>query len=120
MIDLSLPEGATPIEDISHLKPAWIKTRTQLNLVEAENIVEAYSKYFSISKEPQKWFTEKFLKQVHRDMFGKIWGWAGSYYKGPARNIGIDACHIPIQVCELCNDVLFWLENSTDLTVLEQ
>src|SRR5205807_2400592 len=102
------------------LKLSWITTRLQLNDTESESILNAYSKYFSKKKLPQTWFTEKFLRQVHHDMFGQIWGWAGNYYKGTQRNIGMQAFHIPIQVQELCHDVLFWLEGTTDLTFLEQ
>src|SRR2546427_419910 len=71
MIDLVLPEGATPIDDISDLKLSWVKTRGQLNDVEAENILQAYSKHFQITKIPHKWFTEEFLKQVHLDILAK-------------------------------------------------
>ena len=31
MIDLNIPEGATPLEDIEGLKLSWIQTRNQLN-----------------------------------------------------------------------------------------
>jgi len=114
------PEGATPIDDISDLKLSWVRTRAQLNQVEAENILEAYSKYFYRFKTPNNWLNEKFFKQVHFDMFGKIWEWAGSYYKGPMRNIGVSSFQIPLQVQELCQDILFWLNQMSDLTFLEQ
>jgi len=119
-IDQDLPEGATPIQDSGGLKLDWIRTRDQLNEVEAGNIMKASSKYFSQRKFPSKWFEEKFLRKIHSEMFNDIWNWAGIYYVGPLRNIGIKSFHIPVQVRELCSNVLFWLENKTDLTFVEQ
>lgn len=113
-------EDATPIDDISDLKLPWVKTRDQLNEVEAESILEAYSKYFSKAKNPRRWFSEAFLKQAHYDMFGKVWNWAGLYYRGSIRNIGIASYLIPIQVRELCQDVVYWLENESQFSFIEQ
>ena len=116
----SLPSGATPLQDESGLKLSWIKTRDQLNRAEAENILKASSEAFSVRKFPAKWFRDDTLKTIHFKMFKEVWSWAGLYYLGPLRNIGIKSTHIPIQVRELCNDVQFWLEQTTDLTFLEQ
>jgi Fic-DOC domain mobile mystery protein B len=119
-MNFTYPEGATPIDDISDLKLPWLTTRAEQNTVEAENILHAYPNYFSKKIMPKQWFREDFLKRVHRDMFGQVWQWAGHYYKGPQRNIGIAPYQIPMQMRELCHDVLFWLENSTDLSFVEQ
>ena len=120
MLDQSLPFGATPIYDSSGLRLQWIKTRDQLNEVEADNILKASSKYFSQRKPPVRWFNERVLKKIHCEMFESVWDWAGIYYLGPLRNIGIKSQHIPVQVRELCHNVLFWLTQKTDLTFLEQ
>lgn len=115
-----LPFGATPVDDSSGLKLLWVKTRDQLNEVEADHILKASSSYFSRRQFPSKWFNEPNLKKIHREMFKLIWDWAGIYYVGPLRNIGIRSQHIPTQVRELCADVLFWLTETTNLTFLEQ
>ena len=120
MIDLNIPEGATPLEDIEGLKLSWIKTRNQLNAAEAENILLAYSKYFYKKSFPSKWFCEKELKNIHSNMFGKVWNWAGNFYKGSMRNIGIKFYLIPIQIHNLCKDIMFWLNNNSSLTFIEQ
>lgn len=41
----SYPEGATPLDDISGLKPSWVQTLEDLNQVEAENIFEAAGRH---------------------------------------------------------------------------
>lgn len=120
MLDKSLPWGATPILESSGLKLPWVKAREQLNEAEADNILNASSKYFSKRKFPSQWFHEKALRQIHCDMFEHVWDWAGVYYQGPLRNIGVKFFQIPVQVRELCQDVLFWLGNKADLTFLEQ
>src|SRR5690606_20320282 len=76
--------------------------------------------FFSSRKFPSKWFKDDVLRNVHFKMFKEVWDWAGLYYLGPLRNIGIKSTHIPLQVRELCDDVRFWLEQTTDLTFLEQ
>ena len=42
---LNLPEGATPIDDVSGLKIKKIYTLQELNKVEMANIIEATKKY---------------------------------------------------------------------------
>jgi len=120
MVKLSLPEGATPISESSGLKLPWVKTRDQLNEVEAENILNAMTLFFSKRRNPSRWFTEQGLRNIHREMFCDVWDWAGIYYKGPLRNIGVTYFQIPLQIHELCKDVQYWLEEKTDLNVLQQ
>ena len=43
IMKFTYPEGATPIDDISHLKPMWVRTQEDLNNVEAENILTGLS-----------------------------------------------------------------------------
>ncbi len=117
---LDFPLGATPIHDSSGLKLPWIKSKIRLDAAEAESILKAVSKYFSQRKFPLSWFNEKTLKKIHADMFGEVWDWAGTYYQGPLRNIGINSAYIPHQLRELCQDVQFWLQHKTDLSFLEQ
>lgn len=74
------PKGATPIDDISGLIPKWVRNQQDLNLAEAENISQATRKYLSSHLGPsKKWFTIASLQQVHIDMFGEVWDWAGKF-----------------------------------------
>jgi len=120
MFSEPLPVGATPIDDSSGLKLPWVRTRHQLNEVEADNILKAVSAHFTKRKPPQEWFRETDLRKLHTQMFSSVWDWAGCYYKGPLRNIGIPWQQIPLQLRELCEDVRFWLEQPCDLTFVEQ
>jgi hypothetical protein len=65
--EFTYPEGATPLDDISGLKPAWIKTQEDLNNIEAENISNATSKYLlKTVRPPQQWFNVliKFMEHL--------------------------------------------------------
>lgn len=101
---------ATPItpEEATALIPAFIATRTDLNIAEQRNILAAERWAF---RRPKKLLSEPFIRQLHLKMFDKVWTWAGEY-RVSARNLGIDAWLIASALVELLDDVDFWLENS--------
>jgi len=101
-------EGETPLDDISGLKIANINTRAELDEVEADNILDAYLKY-TISPENLKGikFDTLFLQQLHRDMFGNVWSWAGDF-RTTQTSIGIEAVNIRQALYQLMDDLTFW------------
>lgn len=113
-------KGSTPLLSSKGLKITWIKTRDQLNEAEDLNIQKAYSKYFSKKMHPKLWFNEKFLVQIHKDMLCDIWEWAGVYYVGSQRNIGVEFYEIPEHMQKLCMEVQEWLKGQTNLDELQQ
>jgi len=115
------PEGATPINDISGLKPKWVKTREDLNQVEVENISYAMSKY--VLKPvglPENWFTVSILQKIHRDMLGEVWDWAGNFRTVGTIPVGVPPVRIRRDLESLCSDVSFWSLEGAELTLLEQ
>lgn len=50
--------------------------------------------------------------QLHKRMFKDVWTWAGQF-RTTAKNIGIDAYRIPMELRQLVADVRFWVENET-------
>ncbi|MFZ0564831.1 MAG: mobile mystery protein B [Chlamydiales bacterium] len=116
----SYPEGATPIDDISGLKLSWVTTLQDLNIVEAENISFALSKYLlRLIDLPQHWFKLSTLKKIHRDMLGDVWEWAGKF-RTTQTSIGIEPYQIPCALEKLCADVQFWCGEACELTLVEQ
>lgn len=114
------PEGATPLDDISGLKPAWVKTQEDLNNIEAENISNAASKYLLRSiRQPQQWFNVPFLQKIHYDMFHDVWDWAGKF-RTTQTCPGIKPYQIYGALAHLCDDVLYWCKGGSDLTTVEQ
>lgn len=45
-------------------------------------------------------------------MFGDVWQWAGQF-RTTARNIGIDANRIPVELRSLCDDTRYQITNGT-------
>jgi len=101
-------EGETPLDDISGLKIQSISTRSQLDEKEAENILEAFLKYtLSADQVKNITFDTLFLQQLHIDMFGNVWSWAGDF-RTTQTSIGIEAVNIRQALYRLMDDLKFW------------
>lgn len=105
-------DANTPLtlEEQQQLIPSYVTLRHELNEIEQLNITHAIR--WLISKRKINLLDDKFLREIHKQMFGKVWKWAGKY-RHTARNIGIEAYQIPSAVRQLCGDVEFWLANQT-------
>ncbi|MBI3314137.1 MAG: mobile mystery protein B [Candidatus Omnitrophica bacterium] len=103
--------GQTPLEDISGLL-APVKTREALNDLEAQNNARAYAKYFLFDKSAKKssLLASQMLCDIHKDMFGEVWSWAGEFRKGGAKNIGVPALNIRSEIHRLISEAGQWEE----------
>ena len=115
--------GQTPLEEEEKraLIPSLL-TREDLNAFEQENILEARQwamQQATLSKLDV--FTEKFLLNLHKRMFGHVWKWAGTFRK-TNKNIGVDRLCIITELHQLIGDAQYWLEHQTypisDLAVI--
>jgi len=104
-------EANTPLEadEREALIPAYITLRRELNEAEQVNISSAV-RWLSSSR--RNTLDEKFLRQLHKRMFGDVWRWAGDYRK-TARNIGVDAYRIGMEVAQALDDARYWVEHET-------
>jgi Fic-DOC domain mobile mystery protein B len=111
--------GETPIDDISGLKPRWVKTRAQLNAVEARNIHRAVKRYL-IAKPTHRQapFTLDWCYKLHRHMFGDVWRWAGTK-RTTELNLGVPAYQIDVALDELMNDLAYW-RAAGEMNIIEQ
>jgi len=106
-------EGETPLDDISGLKVKNITTRKELDIVEADNILEAFLKYTTSPEQLKNIkFDTQFLQKLHREMFGNVWSWAGNF-RTTQTSIGIEAVNIRQSLYQLMDDLVFW-ETSWD------
>jgi Fic-DOC domain mobile mystery protein B len=55
---------------------------------------------------------ERFVRELHKRMFGQVWTWAGSF-RSTEKNIGIDPRQISVQLRMLLDDVKYWVEHET-------
>lgn len=104
-------DANTPLEpeEREQLIPTYITTRAGLNEAEQIGIADADRWAFSRRRDV---LDDAFLCQLHKRMFKDIWKWAGQF-RTTARNIGIDAYRIPMELRQLVDDVRFWVENET-------
>lgn len=113
-------QGATLVHDVSGLKPQWVKTQRQLNQVESENIFQAMRRYvLGKRRSADQWFHPSTLRRIHRDMLGDVWTWAGEY-RDHTTNIGSAPYRIPHEVMQLCDDVQFWIQQNSEIPLIEQ
>ena len=100
-------EGETPLDDISGLIPN-ISTRSELDVVESDNILDAFLKYTtSPAQLANVSFDTQFLQKLHKEMFGKVWTWAGTF-RTTQTSIGIEATNIREALYRLMDDLTYW------------
>lgn len=115
MINDDLPPGATPLtaDDAHGLIPEGITTRGQMNQFESRNIQQAIPWAFRSRHKPSDLLTIDYCLQLHKRMFDKTWEWAGAFRRYEV-NIGNTAPErVPMQLKNLCDDVLAWIEFNT-------
>jgi Fic-DOC domain mobile mystery protein B len=111
------PEGGTPIgaDERETLLQTWITGRNDLNEAEQENIVKgaAWARRRRGGKAVDM-LSDAYVKRLHKQMFGEVWKWAGTY-RQTERNIGIEAYRIIAEVPVLFDDIRYWVEHGTYL-----
>jgi len=106
---------ATLLDDISGFKLPSDKVYSlnEIYVAEANNIASATIKY--LSAPPSKKiapFSYEWLSQLHNEMFGNVWDWAGKFRKVEL-SIGIKAYLVPTTLKELADDIAYWDKHKT-------
>ena len=106
------PDGATELEaeEREGLKFRHVTTRGQLDHLEQANIQDGL-KWLS-KRRSGEILDERFVRELHKRMFGQVWTWAGSF-RSTEKNIGIDPRQISVQLRMLLDDVKYWVEHET-------
>lgn len=94
------------MDDISGLKIKGIITYRELSALEMESILVAKGKYFTTNVRRFD-ISERSIKKIHHDMFGKVWEWAGVYRKTQT-NIGMKPYRIGTEIFKLVEDMKYW------------
>lgn len=110
---MEYPAGATPLDpdEMEGLKFTHIETRGELDQLEQQNIQEGYT-WLARQRKHQDFLTEAFVKDLHQQLFGEVWRWAGSF-RLSEKNIGIDPLHIGVELHKLLEDAQYWIEHGT-------
>lgn len=110
-VDLDYPPGATPLDadELASLIPGHLTTQAELNEWEQLNIQQgdAWAR-----KQRKEILNEAFAKQLHKQMFGETWRWAGTFRKSD-KNIGIDWPKISVELRKLLDDVHYQIEHAS-------
>ncbi len=104
--------GQTPLEEEEKdaLLIPTISSRGELDEFEQQNIENAMAFYWGRRITTKRFFTEAFVKEVHRRMFGDVWKWAGEF-RQTDKNIGVDKWTIPTALRTLLDDAQYWVNN---------
>ncbi len=108
--------GQTPLseEEKEGLKINSLATRQDLDEFEQQNIAQAIERLASQSLRIDKLLTERFIKNLHRQMFGDVWSWAGEFRRSD-KSIGVDWRIISIELKKLLDNCRYWFENKVFL-----
>lgn len=100
--------GETPIPDRSGLRDQSIRTRNERDTAEFKNIESVVLKY--LAKKPSHRlapFDYSWSLKLHREMFGKVWSWAGQPRQSDL-NLGLPWTLVPQQLGGLFLDLDYW------------
>jgi Fic-DOC domain mobile mystery protein B len=115
MIDELGPEddAATPLsaEEREGLIPSYVTLRGELNQAEQANIARGEAWALGRRRRDSV-LKEQFLDRLHREMFGRVWRWAGAYRR-TNKNIGVEHYRIATELRVLLDDVRYWIEHGT-------
>ena len=113
-LEINYIDGQTPLseEEKDGLKIPSITTREELDEFEQLNIEKAIQWTFGKKIKAEELLSEKFVKDLHKRMYGDVWKWAGSF-RNSEKNLGIKSYLIPVQLKQLIDDTKFWHENNT-------
>lgn len=109
---MDYPDGATPLDpdELNGLKFKHVTTRGELDQLEQANIIEGLS-WLNKQKAPDI-LTIEFSLRLHKELFGQIWNWAGSF-RTSEKNIGVDPITISVSLKLLLDDTEYWIEHET-------
>jgi len=113
-LELQYADGQTPLDEEENegLKIKSITTQGELDEFEQLNIEKAVEWTIYSKKKPERIMTEKFVKALHKKMYGDVWKWAGEFRKSN-KNIGIEWLQIGIELKNLLDDTKYWVDNNT-------
>ncbi len=113
-LELLYGEGQTPLDEDEKegLKIKTITTQGELDEFEQLNIEKAVEWTINSNLRLEKILSEKFIKDLHKKMYGDVWKWAGEFRRSE-KNIGIAWTQIGIELKNLLDDAKYWIENNT-------
>jgi Fic-DOC domain mobile mystery protein B len=113
-IEWKYTDGQTPIseEEKEGLINQMVTLQSELDELEQYNIEKALQWTIRLKVSKEVLLSESFIKNLHQKMYGEVWKWAGKFRKSE-KNIGVKWAQISIELRNLLDDTLFWIENKS-------
>ena len=110
-LELNYKKGQTPIDEDEKegLKIRSITTQKELDEFEQYNIEKAVEWSIHTRLKPEKILTEKFIKDLHKKMYGNVWKWAGQF-RNTEKNLGVPWIYIGVELKNLIDDANYWIK----------
>lgn len=110
-VELDSPPGATPLDadELGSLIPGHITTQGELNEWEQLNIVHGEN---WARRQRKEIHNEAFVHQLHKQMFGETWKWAGEFRKSD-KNIGVHWLMIGVELKKLLDDTHYQVAHAS-------
>lgn len=110
-LELEYIEGQTPIDEDEKegLRVKTISIRGELDEFEQKNIEKALAWTIRMKFSIEEILSEKFILEVHRQMFDVVWTWAGKIRK-TNKNIGVDKFQISMELRKVLDDSKYWID----------
>ena len=110
-MNFDYPPWATPLDsdEAEGLLLPHITSRGELDRWEQDNIMEAESRAFR--RKPKNLLSVDFACQLHKQMFGNVWQWAGKF-RTSDKNIGVAYWSIAQKLINMLDDVKIWIKQS--------
>lgn len=113
-LNLVYEDVQTPLDE-EEKEGLLIKTiiaKNELDEFEQMNIEKAIEWTIHTNLKKDRILSEKFIKDLHKKMFGDVWKWAGEFRKSE-KNIGVKWTQISTALKNLIDDAHYWIENKT-------
>lgn len=113
-IEWKYSDGQTPIseEEKEGLINQMVTLQSELDELEQYNIEKALQWTIRLKASKEILLSESFIKILHQKMYGEVWKWAGKFRKSE-KNIGVKWAQISIELRNLLDDTLFWINNES-------
>lgn len=113
-LNFKYSDGQTPLDEDEKdgLLIPTISTKSELDEFEQKNIEQAIQFSLRRNFKQELIFSEVFIKNIHKRMYGSVWKWAGDFRK-TNKNIGVDKWQISIELKNLLDDANYWVDNNT-------
>lgn len=107
------PPGATPLDpdDADGLIPAHISTHGELDEWEYANVARGEAWVFALRR--RQILTIEFLQELHQQMFGETWRWAGQIRTKATLPVGVAPEQIRPALYTLLGDVQVQIERKS-------